>query len=165
MCESCVKAGIMTEDERIKLQEGSMSPDVILARIFGEDEVDPNKEATERMDSAVASTLNLVRSAGDLRNMDASALDDALQGVAASIMFSSSHASVSMGLAVMTHRYNNLLSEWADLYVGRTMAEGEDTLEAPGVAETGEAVKLATKMQEAQKAEPTGMSGGTGLYV
>lgn len=176
MCEQCVAEGRMTQEDldRIDAQRSQVSSAVIsgdpaefLARLLGGGApVDPEAQALAELDKTVQRALGIHRDKltkltetsselGDILKLDSAVKIHLLAELEARLlMFGESPRAIAYALAVVIHRYDELLDAWGTLYAKAAIGD-DDTidLDAAQTAEARAAVTKATKPAE----NPTGM--------
>lgn len=159
MCQECVAEGRMTQAELDEANAKSIAsglPADFLKEIFGPDaKVDPDAQATDLMDEAVArllgflnESLDTLRKGGIESLQTPTELDTFLEGVAGRLLFrAKAPSSLAFGVAILAYRYQELLKSWATLYVAaaKDVDELAVNLDAAATPESKLAVTGAAK--------------------
>lgn len=146
------------------------APDFIKALFGDKEEASPEDKAREHMDGAVELSLAFIRQklaslekaakvdgAVDEPLADPRVMDRFLENLAGEVMFKMTPASIAYCYTLLAKRYNDLLAQWADLYVN-------DDGEIGVKVETPEAETAISDVLLNRVTAPEG-DGNTGFYI
>jgi hypothetical protein len=159
MCQQCVDAGDMTQEQwdgaRAKLYGDRPKPDLkaVLDGLFGQFTQASAKVEETKMDRAVDVLLDIVnRHTGRLEDANLDTQDMAGQAATADTLAMELHydqtpQALAYALGVIAMRYQNILEQWAALYVDmcKNSGVGGINLDAGGTPEARAALTAAAE--------------------